>query len=196
MPYCSDSTTILQSEIEKNTPVVELEKPAKGTRTDSVSVENIATSAEVNTRKIQLVSKERFEEFPRDELNRFNSEANFYYDQTDKRLKSIVYNHEDDLPRLWNFKDVLDTVYLATDELDLADQQVLVVKISSTSIPGDFMDWLNREPYQRAFERGDESIEITLSGIAPNRILAVQELIRTFGISTEVLNAAEVEFEK
>ncbi len=189
-------TAILQSEIEKNTTVVELEKPAKGTRTDSVSLENITTSVELNTQKIQLVSKERFEEFPRDELNRFNAEGNFYYDQTDKRLKSIVYNHEDDLPRLWNFKDVLDTVYLATDEVDLVDQQVLVVKTVGTSIPGDFMDWLNREPYQRAFRRNEEGVEITLSGIEPNRILAVQELIRTFGVSTEVRNAAEVEFEK
>ena len=188
-------TAILQSEIEKNTTVVELEKPAKGTRTDSVSVENITTSVEVNTQKIQLVSKQRYEEFPRDELNRFNAEGNFYYDQADKHLKSIVYTSEDDLPRLWNFKDVIDTIYLAADEVDLADQQVVVIKIAGTSIPGDLMDWLNRESFQRSFERDEEIIEITLSGIEPNRILAVQELIRTFGVSTEVRNAAEVEFE-
>ncbi|OFZ61562.1 MAG: hypothetical protein A3D92_16115, partial [Bacteroidetes bacterium RIFCSPHIGHO2_02_FULL_44_7] len=112
--------SILQSEIEKSTEViVAIEEPQvlvprndtiKGTSALPVEVKQV-------DQLIQIVSREQFDEFPRDVLNRYNAEGNFYYDARDKRVKSVIYDNVDDLPRLWNFRNDIDTVYIAFGDM-------------------------------------------------------------------------------
>src|SRR5690606_33902872 len=94
-----------------------------------------------------------------------------------------------------NLRNEIDTLYLVVDETMAIDEQVIIVKTNTTVVPGDFMDWLMRQPFQREFIQLDEKVEIRLKGIEPNQIEKVQEDIRTFVLEMEIRNVSEVEFE-
>ena len=67
--------------------------------------------------KIQIVTKKTFEEYPRDVLNRYNTEGNFYFDESDGKVKSEIYSNKKELPRLYKFENDVDTVYLSEAEV-------------------------------------------------------------------------------
>jgi hypothetical protein len=159
-------------------------------------VEKSTTSAVKIKSNVQIVSINQYEFFPAEVLSRYNSEGSFYYDSNDKRIKSIVYSSEDELPRLLNYKNDVQTIIVSYDASEKIDEKVISVKINSTVVPGDFMNWLMKQPYQRSFAQFDDRIEIQLKGIEPSEIEKVQEDIRTFVLEMEVRNVSDVEFER
>ena len=188
--------SILQSEIEKIVEEPVVETPVNVIRTDTVSTINITPVAEeVGDQHIQIVTKKQFDEFPRDVLNRYNAEGNFFFDGKDGRVKSIVYHNEDDLPRLWNFKDDIDTVYLSADELALDTTQILEVKLTDSVLPGDFIDWLMRFNYRKEFVNSVEGRALRIFGVEPNEVQKVQGIIRKFALEAIVVEEMEYELE-
>lgn len=190
-----NGNAILQSEIEKTEKVEEVIVPKNAIRTDSVNVEKTTKVIASPKEQVQIVSQNQYATFPTEVLNKFNMEGNFYYDTKDKRIKSIIYKGVEDLPNLTNLRNEIDTLYLIVDETKAIDEQVIIVKTNTTVVPGDFMDWLMRQPFQREFILLDDKVEIRLKGIEPNQIGKVQEDIRTFVLEMEVRNVSEVEFE-
>ena len=189
-----NGSSILQSRIEEVVEEPIIETPITVIRTDTVSTVNITPISKVEGEQhIQIVTKKQFDEFPRDVLNRYNAEGNFFFDGKDGRVKSVIYRSEDDLPRLWNFREDIDTMYLSLDELGLDTLKILEVKLSDSLLPGDFVDWLMRFNYRKEFINSEEGRVLRIFGVEPNKVKEVQGIIRKFAL--EAVVAEEMEFE-
>ena len=175
----------------------EIVTPPTVVRTDSVveKVVELPVNKENSERmRVQVVSKKKYDEYPRDILNRFNTEGNFYYDLTDKRVKSIVYENEDYLPRLYNFRDDIDTLFISEEDYWASlDKKMVRIKQDGSTIPGDLMDWLIRVNYQKEIRRTKEGTEIVIHGIPASGLSDVQNNIRIFGVPFEVMDEIEHE---
>ena len=190
---------ILQSEMDKNVvksdPVVD--NVIQPIRTDSVSIEktDVIAISEVNPSRVQVVTKKTFDEFPRDVLNRYNAEGSFYYDKEDKRVKSIVYKNEDYLPRLYNFIDDIDTVYIPAGLMADEEGKIIEILFSDSIIPGDFMDRMLRFNYRKEFKSTERGIEFRIYGVKEQIIEGILNELREFGVSPVVKEETEFELE-
>lgn len=172
--------------------------PENAQRTDSVSTEVVETTITIkrDARKVQIVTKKTFDEYPRDVLNRYNTEGNFYYDENDRKVKSEIYSSQFDLPRLYKFEKDIDTVYLSEEDVqNEVDKKHILVKISNDKVPGDLADWLLRMGYQKKFERTKEGLELHIEGIEPNRLQDVQYRIREVGLEPILVEPTYEEIE-
>ncbi len=186
--------SILQSNIEKATPVEVVEVPENVQRTDSVSttVVEAPLNFEEDEQKIQIVTKKTFEEFPRDVLNRYNTEGNFYFDESDGKVKSEIYSNKKDLPRLFKFEKDIDTLYLSEEDVQTElDKRHILVKLSDDKVPGDLADWLLRMGYQKKFVKTKEGLELHIEGIEPNKLQDIQYHIREVGLEPIPLELEE-----
>lgn len=186
---------ILQSNIEKKTPVEVVKIPENAQRTDSVTVRVVETAPiqKSDNRKVQIVTKLSFDEYPRDILNRYNTEGNFYFDEKDGKVKSEIYSNKKALPRLYKFEKDIDTVYLSDNEVqNERDKKHLLVNLSGDKVPGDLADWLLRMSYQKKFVRTKDGLQLHIEGIEPNRIQDLQYHIREVGLEP-ILVEPEVE---
>jgi len=192
-----NGNSILQSEIEKvvEEPIV-VETPVNVIRTDTVSTVNITPVIdEVGEERIQIVTRKQFDEFPRDVLNRYNAEGNFFYDAKDGRVKSIIYKDRDDLPRVWNFRDDIDTVYLSMDELGEDTSKILEINLSDSLLSGDFVDWLMRFNYRKEFTKSANGRTLRIFGVEPNKVQEVQGIVRKFALEAVIVDETEYELE-
>ena len=178
----TNGNSILQSEIEKNKKKEEVIVPVVEEEVIEVKKKN----------KVQYVSFNQYDSFPDEVINSYNLQGFYYYDSTDNHVKSILYKSEDDLPTNMDYKNQLEVITL---ELPSDDEQVIVVKVNSTVLPGDFMDWLMKQSFKREFTLYDDRIEIYLTGIELSDILKVQEECRTFVKEAELHNASDLENE-
>ncbi len=136
-------------------------------------------------KRVQVVTEATFDEFPRDILNRYNAEGSFYYDEKDKRVKSTIYENEDYLPNLFNFRDDVDTVYLEEGLLDDQKTETIYFVFTDSLVPGAFMDWMLRCNYRRTINRTFRGTEVRIFGVAEERMDAMIERIRLFGVEPE-----------
>ena len=141
------------------------------------------------------MTKKTFDEFPRDVLNRYNAEGSFYFDESDKRVKSIIYPSADHLPRLFNFRRDIDTVYIPAGLMSDEQTSILSVQFSDSIVPGDVMDWLLRFNYRRSFQTNESGLELRLYGIGEDEQNAVVRTLETFGFQPEVKEETELELE-
>jgi len=192
----ANGRSILQSEIEKSTPAILVVEVPQVLIPRNDTLEK-ASVVPVEVKKvdhlIQIVSRTQFEEFPRDVLNRYNAEGNFYYDAHDKHVKSIIYDNVDDLPRLWNFRNDIDTVYFALEDMSMDSTRTLEVHFATVNAPGDFIDWLMRFNYRKEFVKDGTGLILKIFGIEPNNVSEVQGIVRKFGL--EAKEAEKNEFE-
>ncbi len=181
---------ILQTEIaQKEERVVET-NVAKPTRTDTVTTKNLVSTEEqerVTQQRIQIVTKKEFDEFPRDVLNRYNAEGSFYYDEKDRKVKSYIYRNVDDLPRLWNFVDDIDTVYLPIlkNEFDL---KIISISIEGSVIPGDFMDWMLRTKFYHEITETPTGLDVRFYNIEEGEIEELQIELKTFNFQPIIID--------
>lgn len=188
--------SILQSTIEKIQPVELIDIPENAQRTDSVTTQVVETTIAIqkDERKIQIVTKKTFEEYPRDILNRYNTEGSFYFDESDGKVKSEIYSSKRELPRLYKFEKDIDTVYLSQEDVQVElDKVHILVKLSNDKVPGDLADWLLRMGYQKTFERTNDGLELHIEGIEPNRLQDVQYHIREVGLEPVLVEPIEEE---
>jgi len=134
---------------------------------------------------IQIVTKKTFNEYPVDVLNRYNAQGSFYFDETDKRVKSVIYPNEDALPQVSYFKDDVDTVRILRSELKVG--LTVAVDITSASFDGEFTDWLLRQNYRRELIQTEEKQVLRLCNIPKNRLLVITEYLTRVGITYNVL---------
>lgn len=187
---------VLQSNIEKNEVIEVVETPTNVIRTDSVTaIQPREVTSEITEEYIQIVTKKKFNDFPRDVLNRYNAEGNFYFDAKDSLVKSIIYSNVDDLPRLYNFRNDIDTVYIPRDEVSDDNTVILSVKLNDSLIPGDFMDWLLRFNYRREFVKTEQGRELRIFGIEPNEVEKVQNDVRIFALEAVIVEETIYELE-
>ena len=186
--------SILQSTIEKRQPAEVVIIPENAQRTDSVTTQVVETTIanKKDKRKVQIVTKKTFEEYPRDILNRYNTEGSFYFDESDGKVKSEIYSSKRELPRLYKFENDIDTVYLSADDVQSElDKSHIMVKLSGNKVPGDLADWLLRMGYQKKFESTNEGLELHIEGIEPNGLQDVQYRIREVGLEPILVEPIE-----
>lgn len=112
-------------------------------------------------RQIQFVSKKSFTTYPYDMIRRFNENGLFYFDETDQRVKSIVYKSEDYVPQIYNFRDVLDTVFIdKTDSLHQEGTYQIAAKFPALAIPGEVGDWLLKIGYLFELKQAEDKIQL------------------------------------
>lgn len=188
--------SILQSNMGKEEePVVDPVVPPV-VRTDTVTTEPVSPVADdVVSLRVQVVTKKSFEDFPRDVLNRYNAEGSFYFDEKDRKVKSIIYPNEDYLPRLYNFVDDIDTVYIPVGLMDDEMTKILEVTFTDSIIPGDFMDKMLRFNYRRAFITNEFGVTVRIFGVAEENLNAVLNEIREFGVEPIVREETELEIQ-
>ncbi len=151
----------------------------------SITVEKIE---EVEVEKIyyQIVTKKSFNDFPRDVLNRYNSHGSFYFDETDRKVKSVIHESEDELPQVFYFRDDIDTLkFKTTEEFTLGN--VLQTEFVDGKIPGDAADWLLRQNFRKEFVQSEMSIILRIHGVTEERIEELRKEGRIFGLEFEVL---------
>jgi hypothetical protein len=133
----------------------------------------------------QIVTKKKFNEFPRDVLNRYNVKGQFYLDEKDSTVKSNLITEFEDIPGIYYFKEDIDTLMFSdSNELNLAHLKVMC----SGEIPGDFMDWLNKINLRKEFYVKDKLIEIRIFGIAENQLIWYEEKLSQFGLTSQYFN--------
>lgn len=174
--------------------VKNVESRIEATKKLDNDIQEIVKNKMVKGMNIQLVSKNQYNEFPRDVLNRFNSHASFYYDINDKRIKSNLYSRIDDIPQVYFLRNEIDTTYI-TDQvrMDKAIKDNLrnvSFEISSTQMEGDLSDMLLRLNYRKEFVREGESIEVILYDVPPAKVKDISDRLRTFRIRAEVVDPA------
>jgi hypothetical protein len=189
--------SVLQSEMIKEKPVDRVLTPSDVVRIDSVTnnVTQITAPMELWEHRVQIVTKKTFDEFPRDVLNRYNAEGSFYYDVKDKRVKSVIYKNADYLPRIWNFRDDVDTVYLPVGQLADTKQEIIGFAFKDSIIPGDFMDWMLRCNYRREIFKTLKGTEVMIFGVDEDDFDSILERIKLFGINPKVIIETEDELE-
>ena len=134
---------------------------------------------------IQIVTKKTFNEYPVDVLNRYNAQGSFYFDETDKRVKSVIYPNEDALPQVSYFKEDIDTMRILRSELNVGVS--VAVDITTASFDGEFTDWLLRQNYRRELVQTEEKQVLRLCNIPEDRINVISEYLTRIGINYSVL---------
>jgi hypothetical protein len=169
------------------TPIIrDVVDPIKVVIADEPLIEN-------KIERIQIITKKTFDEFPREILNRYNSHGSFYYDETDKRVKSAISDSKDELPQVYHFKEDVDTVYIM--EALNESSTIVSVKFESKSLPGDFIDWLLRYNYRREFIQSEETIELRIYRIPDVKMEELQLKLELFGLTWSKVIETEQELE-
>ena len=102
-------------------------------------------------------------------------------------MKSFIYKNVDYLPRLWNFSDDIDTVYLPLTTIDDIDFNTVSVKIEGMIIPGDFMDWMLRTSYYHEVEEIESGLELLFYGIENENLEEFMTQVKTFVLSPQLI---------
>lgn len=147
---------------------------------DEIEVATIKSNPKI----YQIVTKKKFNEFPRDVLNRYNMKGQFYFDEKDSIVKSNLINEQEDLPGIYYFKDDVDT-------LIFEDSSALILKHlkikCNGKIPGDVMDWLNKINLRKEFYSKESLIEICIFDIDETKLKGYEDKLNQFGLSFEYI---------
>tara|TARA_R110000737_G_scaffold164641_2_gene192316 strand:- start:16570 stop:23991 length:7422 start_codon:yes stop_codon:yes gene_type:complete len=139
---------------------------------------------------IQLVSKETFNEFPRDMLNRFNKHVSFYFDQNDKHLKSIIYNSVEDIPQIHFLREDVDTVFIPdykkTLNLEKDGYRKIVFYVEKGQLEGDVADFIYRLNYRKEYIEQADNMKVVLHNVPSNNIQFISEELRNLKIRSVV----------
>ena len=144
------------------------------------TTETVEPIVEEKKERVQIVTKKTFDEFPREILNRYNSHGSFYYDETDKRVKSAIAESRDELPQVYYFKDDVDTLIISVDVV--LPSNVISVNFTGASLPGDFIDWLLRYNYRREFKQAEETIELRIHNVPDEKLPELEGKLIQFGL--------------
>jgi hypothetical protein len=134
---------------------------------------------------IQIVTKKTFNEYPLDVLNRYNARGSFYFDETDKRVKSVIYPNEDALPQVSYFKDDIDTLRVLKSEFNTG--VTISVDVLTGTFDGEFTDWLLRQNYRRELVQTEEKQVLRICNIPEDRLSVITDYLTRIGINYSVL---------
>jgi hypothetical protein len=134
---------------------------------------------------IQIVTKKTFNEYPVDVLNRYNARGSFYFDETDKRVKSVIYPNEDALPQVSYFQEDVDTLRVLRSEFNTGF--TISVDVLTGTFDGEFTDWLLRQNYRRELVQTEEKQMLRICNIPEDRLNVITDYLTRIGINYSVL---------
>lgn len=161
--------------------------PIEDKMTEEVSVfsdsKTLVNRKQVDDNYIQFVSKETYESYPREELNRYNNKGLFYYDNNDKKIKSIYYSESSILPRVLSFSNNIDTLRLSKQDVQKQNSSKITFKLNATTIAGDFNDWLINVPYRKSYSVNQNDIEIRIFDVPVGNISRIKSIAEFYNVS-------------
>jgi epidermal growth factor receptor substrate 15 len=110
-----------------------------------------------------LISKETYPEYPRKIMNQLRVQGDFYFDQTDSRIKTQA---EEALPRLVNNTVLFDTLVqipLKGSELNELNRKLVVGIWDFKKIPGSWANWLLRLTLPYEIKASSSTIELSMN---------------------------------
>lgn len=128
-----------------------------------------------------LVSEEIYSEYPRKLMNQLRVQGDFYFDQTDLRIKTQAST---ELPRLVNNTVVFDTIVQVPGketELSEPNKQLVVGIWDYQQIPGSWANWLLRLTLPYEVKTNTSTIEISMSVSDEAQKKEVEELLTAHG---------------
>jgi hypothetical protein len=129
----------------------------------------------------QFVSKKSFSAFPSDVLNRYNSKGTFYYDPTDGKVKSAIVVTKEALPRVFSFKNDVDTLEIIYNKNEVTTE--INVNFVNQTIAGDVADWLQRLPYSIHFTNDESGCLLKIVGIKQEELEAIEKQLNRFELN-------------
>jgi epidermal growth factor receptor substrate 15 len=183
-----NGSSILENKMPVENKILAVEE-IKKIEEETKKVEPVFIPQEVKVRDeaLYFVSKKQYEEFPHDIIRRFNGRGMFYYDQEDRRVKSIVYKNEDYVPQVYYFRTEIDTVYVRDlQENNNNEKQVFHFESASENLSGDFVNWFIRMGYQRELSKSivtnkNSLIITTYKTLKENELQELKAQLKTFG---------------
>jgi hypothetical protein len=134
---------------------------------------------------IQIVTRKTFSEYPVDVLNRYNARGSFYFDETDRRVKSVIYPNEDALPQISYFKEDVDTLRVLKSSINAG--VIISVDVLTGTFDGEFTDWLLRQNYRRELVQTEEKQVLRICNIPEDRLTVITDYLTRIGINYSVL---------
>jgi epidermal growth factor receptor substrate 15 len=128
-----------------------------------------------------LVSKETYSEYPRKVMNQLRVQGDFYFDQTDLRIKT-QFNEE--LPHLINGSMIFDTLVqnpVSSLELNEPNTQLVVGIWNFEDIPGIWANWLLRLTHPYEIKASSTNIEISMKVKGEEERKQIEALFTTQG---------------
>jgi hypothetical protein len=98
-------------------------------------------------------------------------------------VKSAVADSKEGLPKLYYFKDDLDTVIV---DQSVGKTKNLRVEFTSLSIPGDFTDWLLRCNKRREFVRSERTMVMRIFAVPEGELDVLLSKLREFGLTSVI----------
>lgn len=138
---------------------------------------------------VQIVSKDRFPEYPRDVLNRYNAYGSFYYDENDKRVKSVKYNSVDEIPQMYYLRDAIDTVVVVPKVVEEVDDftavsvknVAVIAQFSGEKMSGEMADWLLRFTLPRQGKLNDKGFVLRFEDVSEDVRTNLVDRLRFYG---------------
>lgn len=110
-----------------------------------------------------LISEERYPEYPRKIMNQLRVQGDFYFDQTDSRIKTQA---NEALPRLVNNTILFDTLVqtpVKGSELNELNRKLVVGIWDFKEIPGSWANWLLRVTLPYEVKASSSTIELSMN---------------------------------
>lgn len=110
-----------------------------------------------------LVSEERYPEYPRKIMNQLRVQGDFYFDQTDSRIKTQA---NEELPRLVNNTILFDTLVqtpVKASESNELNRKLVVGIWDFKEIPGSWANWLLRVTLPYEVKTDSSTIELSMN---------------------------------
>ena len=95
-------------------------------------------------------------------------------------MKSTVANSKDELPDVYTFRNDVDTL-ITLEEGDEPGVTVIAT-FASTSLPGDFTDWLLRYNFRREMKQTEDTIELRISRVSDEKLPELENKLNEFAI--------------
>jgi epidermal growth factor receptor substrate 15 len=136
---------------------------------------------------VQFVSKERYEAYPRAEVSRLNNYGSFYFDPSDKHIKSVEYLNSEAIAQLQALQLEMDTVQaLPQNTLPFElKRSTIVAEWESLELSGAAADWLLRITLPHSGKATEAGFVLLFEGVAAHEQEGLIETLQQYG-ATEV----------
>ena len=179
--------------LEQNGPSILEEAKKEVVAVKPIKEEPVITVANPPVKKTvyyQLRTEEKFVDYPRDILKRFNTRGNFYYDKNDSLIKSVYYE-DYRLPAVGSFEIGLDTIVRSQAQLQDSNYVDLRFVIEGSSIPGGLGDYLQRLNYGKSWSTSRNGLELTVYGVRTFEVEEVRQRIKIYVDSEKIVEEWE-----
>ncbi len=126
----------------------------------------------------QLISNEKYDRYPREELKRYNTHGSFYYDKNDSLIKSVRVNDPEILTGIRKWPASFDTLQIEPpSEADSGSYTDLHYELRGYIIPGELSDYLLRLNYEKYWERTESGYRLIVYRVQETEVNDVRNAI-------------------